>query len=69
MHLLSEYIKEVMAASMTIDGPYTGLLSNDESIDKPSVLVPDEIKDKIFNYFDKMGLSAPGRTKKSKRST
>lgn len=68
MHLLAEYIKEIMAASEKVDGPYTHNLSSDTAVHEPSVLVPDDIKDKIFNYFDKMGLSQKPRKKKLKRT-
>lgn len=68
MKVLKEYISEVIGADNRVDGPYTSDLLDDESIHKQSILVPDDIKDKIFNYFVKMGLSRPSKKKVKGRS-
>ena len=58
-----------MAASDRVDGPYTHNLADDPAAHGKSALVPDDIKGKIFSYFEKMGLSAKRSKKKSGRRT
>lgn len=59
MNLLRSYIRSLLAES--ISKPYTLDILDDESLMGTSVLVPDDIKEKIFAYFNSMKL-----TKKSK---
>lgn len=54
MKTLRQYIRQIIES---IDGPYTKNLTDDDSLAQKSVLVPDDIKDKIGVYFTKMGLS------------
>lgn len=60
---LRNYIREVLQ-SASGDGPYTHALVDDDAISGKSILVPDDIKKKIKDYFNKMGLS---RHKSKKR--
>lgn len=64
---LTQYIKEVIAASDRVDGPYTHQLGDDAAAHGKSALVPDDIKGKIFSYFEKMGLTRKRPKKKPNR--
>ena len=56
MKYLKNYIRELVE-SIVVDGPYTHNLTDDDSWNQRSILVPDDIKDKIKKYFTKMELS------------
>lgn len=64
---LAAYIREVIAADERVDGPYTHNLADDDAVKQKSALVPDDIKGKIFGYFEKMKLTPADTKKKSKR--
>lgn len=55
MNDLKQYIRLLL--SETNSKPYSKDILDDESVHKTSVLVPDDIKEKIFAYFNSMKLS------------
>ncbi len=55
MKSLKTYIKLLLSEGK--NAPYEKNLTDDENFNGTSVLVPDDIKKKIFDYLASMGLS------------
>lgn len=55
MKSLKSYIKLLLSEGH--NSPYERNLTDDENFSETSVLVPDDIKKKIFDYLTSMGLS------------
>lgn len=54
--MLKEYVRLLLRES-NVNKPYDQFLIDDEGYAGDSILVPHDIKEKISDYFVKMGLS------------